>query len=216
MKFQWVGFILPLIGWLGSRAHHHCRVAERFPWIEHCRPRCSMVAALPPRVGRRPLAISLMGHTTPKSDEGGLRSCLTHWVRDCPLDAKWRWGMAAALVLGLVVIAVVTRTTNWDSLTYHLPRVIHCMQQGSVDHLGTNNMRQIEFGPWSEYAILNLHLLSGGDSYANLVHWFAMTGSVAVGSFMAQRLGDAPLAAVPGATGGATRRSRNSHRIAAL
>jgi len=124
--------------------------------------------------------------------------------------------MAAALVLGLVVIAVVTRTTNWDSLTYHLPRVIHCMQQGSVDHLGTNNMRQIEFGPWSEYAILNLHLLSGGDRYDNLVQWFAMTGSVAVGSFMAQRLGDATLEAVPGATGGATRRSRNSHRIAAL
>ena len=71
-------------------------------------------------------------------------------------------------------------------------------------------MPQIEFGPWSEYAILKLHLLSGGDRYDNLVQWFAMTGSVAVGSFMAQRLGDATLEAAPGATGGATRRSLKS------
>ena len=77
-----------------------------------------------------------------------------------------------ALVLG--VIAVITPTTNWDSLTYHLPRVMHWIQQQSVEHYPADNTCQLEFGPWAAFVVTNLHLLEGNDQWDNLVQWFAV------------------------------------------
>src|SRR3990172_12220698 len=76
------------------------------------------------------------------------------------------------------VIAIVSPPNNFDSLTYHMSRVMHWLQQGSVDHFPTSNLRQIELNPWAEYAILQFQVLSGGDYLANLVQWFSMAGCI--------------------------------------
>ena len=41
-------------------------------------------------------------------------------------------GAAAALLLGLLAVAVIAPTNTWDSLQYHLPRARQWIQQGSV------------------------------------------------------------------------------------
>src|SRR5438067_1370320 len=69
------------------------------------------------------------------------------WTRFWPLDAKLMLAASGALILVLGVTAAIFPTTNWDSLTYHLPRVLHWIQEQSVEHYPTNNTRQIEFPP---------------------------------------------------------------------
>ena len=76
------------------------------------------------------------------------------------------------------VIALVSPPNNWDSLTYHMTRVMNWIQQGSVAHFPTNDLRQIELNPWAEFAIMQFQILSGGDHLANLIQWFSMAGCI--------------------------------------
>ena len=110
------------------------------------------------------------------------------WRNNWRMDAKLMVIVSTMLILFLGFIAVSTPTTNWDSLTYHLPRVMHWIQQQSVEHFPTGNTRQLEFAPWSAFVVTNLHLLSGNDRLDNLVQWFAMLTCVIVTTFIAQQL----------------------------
>ena len=92
-------------------------------------------------------------------------------------------------LVGTLLCALVSPPNNWDSMTYHLARVMHWVQQGSVEHFPTWNLRQIFTGPWAELAILHGFVLSGGDRLANLVQWLAMLGSLAGVSLVARELG---------------------------
>jgi hypothetical protein len=55
-----------------------------------------------------------------------------------------------SLVAVLLVLAITLATSliaapnNWDSMTYHLPRVMHWIQNQSVHQYPTNNLRQID------------------------------------------------------------------------
>lgn len=94
------------------------------------------------------------------------------------------WTLAA---IGLV--AVVAPPNNHDSMTYHMSRIMHWMQNGTVAHYPTHIDRQLFQGPMAEFAIMHLQLLVGGDRLANLVQWLAMAGCVAGVSLIAKRLG---------------------------
>lgn len=107
-----------------------------------------------------------------------------------PWDAAVTLGAAVLLILAIGAVALLTPTTNVDSLTYHMARVLVWIQQHSVAPFATTNPRQIEFGPWSSYAITVLYLLYGGDRFANLVQWFAMLSSVIAVTYLAQILFD--------------------------
>src|SRR5262245_38824595 len=91
-----------------------------------------------------------------------------------PLFAKCCWTGIVLIAAFLFGIAATTPTTNWDSLTYHLPRVMHWLQQQSVEHFPTENTRQIEFGPWAAFVSAHLFSLEGTDRLVNLPQWFAM------------------------------------------
>ena len=49
--------------------------------------------------------------------------------------------------------------------------------------------REVEYPPFAEYVIANSSVLVGGDRLANVPQWFAMFGSIVVGSLLAERLG---------------------------
>lgn len=83
--------------------------------------------------------------------------------------------LACALLL---IIALVAAPNNGDSLTYHLSRVMHWQQNKSIAHYPTSIARQLHLAPWSEFAILNIIVLSGGDQFVNLLQWFSMTISL--------------------------------------
>jgi hypothetical protein len=103
-------------------------------------------------------------------------------------DSLLLWGFTAAVIVLLGWIALDFPTTTGDSLTYHLARIMHWIQEQSVAYYPTHNCRQNELGPWAEYVTTNLHLLWGSDRLVNLVQWFAMLGSVVVTTWIAEQL----------------------------
>jgi len=91
------------------------------------------------------------------------------------------------LLLGLTVF--VSPPNNWDSLTYHMGRVSHWIQNQSVAHYPTTILRQLSHTPFSEFAILHLQVLSGGDHFANFVQLFALIGCCIAASLVARQFG---------------------------
>lgn len=102
-------------------------------------------------------------------------------------------GMYAAILTIVAItlfIALLSPPNTWDSMTYHMGRVVHWMQNQSVAHYPTNIIRQLYFAPWAEFAILHLQILSGGEDYfANLVQWSAMIGCIIGVSLIAGQFG---------------------------
>ena len=76
-----------------------------------------------------------------------------------------------------------------DSMSYHMPRVMHWIQNQNVDFYPTSTTRQLYVSPFSEYVILHLQLIVNGDRLANLVQWFSMFGSLIGVSLIARELG---------------------------
>jgi hypothetical protein len=78
----------------------------------------------------------------------------------------------------LFFLALIVPPNNWDSMTYHMPRVMHWIQNFNIYPYPTGNVRQIVIPPLAEYIILNMQLLSGVDYFANFVQFFSMIGTI--------------------------------------
>lgn len=74
-------------------------------------------------------------------------------------------------------------------MTYHLGRVVHWMQNKSVEHYPTSITNQIWKKPLAEYIILHFQILSGGDYFSNFVQWFSLIGCLFSTSLIAKKLG---------------------------
>lgn len=76
------------------------------------------------------------------------------------------------LLFGAVVLALSLITTpyNWDSMTYHLPRIAHWAQNRSAAHFATNSIRQISSPVLGEFVNLHVYILCRGhDLLFNLL-----------------------------------------------
>ncbi|MGB5768366.1 MAG: hypothetical protein WBM32_00620 [Crocosphaera sp.] len=91
------------------------------------------------------------------------------------------------VLVGLV--AVIAPPNNWDSMTYHMARVMHWIQNQNLAHYPTYYSAQLVHPPLAEIGIMHLQILSGGDRFANLVQWFAMVSSLIGVSLIAKQLG---------------------------
>ncbi len=104
----------------------------------------------------------------------------------------------AAVLIGLLaaelLIAVVSPPNNFDSMTYHLPKIEHWVVQHDVGFFATRIHRQNTFPPGAEYLLLQLRLLTGGSAGYNLVQWLAGLGCVLAASRIAGQLGGSPRA----------------------
>ena len=80
-----------------------------------------------------------------------------------------------AAIVGL--IAIVAPPNNWDSMAYHMSRVVHWIQNRNVSNYPTYYTPQLYHPPWAEFAITHLQILSHGDRFANLIQWFSTIGS---------------------------------------
>ena len=107
-------------------------------------------------------------------------------VASLPLSLLLPMGFIVS-VTGL--IAIVAPPNNWDSMTYHMGRVTHWVQNHSVQHYPTNIDRQLYSPPWAEFAITHLYVLNGGDRLANAVQWLSMLGSIVGVSLIAKQVG---------------------------
>lgn len=120
---------------------------------------------------------------------GGEGSGVADFFRDLSWGEKLLLGLTLAFVLVTGVIAFVAPPNTWDSMTYHMSRVMHWIQNRSVDHYPTGIGRQLFINPFAEYAILHFQLLTGTDRFANHVQWFSFVGSIAGVSLIARLLG---------------------------
>jgi 4-amino-4-deoxy-L-arabinose transferase-like glycosyltransferase len=93
------------------------------------------------------------------------------------------------ILLITIFVAIMYPPNTWDSMTYHMPRVMHWIQNQNVDFYETSNIRQLIMPPFSEYVILHLQLLTKGDYLANLVQWFSMFSSLIVVSLITKEFG---------------------------
>jgi len=84
-----------------------------------------------------------------------------------------------AFVLGVTLcIALISPPNTWDSMTYHMGRVMHWIQNETISFYPTNILRQLYMTPFSEYVIANLYVLWGSDRFSNMVQWVSMLGSL--------------------------------------
>jgi hypothetical protein len=98
------------------------------------------------------------------------------------------------ILLTTLTVALVAPPNTFDSMTYHMSRVMHWIENRSVVHYPTHIGRQLYLAPGAEFAILHLQLLTGGDRFANLVQWLGMAGSLVGVSLIARELGGGPFA----------------------
>ncbi len=95
-----------------------------------------------------------------------------------------------AFILAISAItALSSAPNNWDSMTYHLARVEHWIQNKTVAYYPTNIIRQLYYCPWAEYAITQLRLLAAPQPAVNMIQWLSMLGAVMGVSLIAKHLG---------------------------
>ncbi|MFH1078735.1 MAG: hypothetical protein V1766_00495 [Pseudomonadota bacterium] len=82
--------------------------------------------------------------------------------------------LVAPLMLILLLTALVYPPNTWDSMTYHMARVVYWIENGSVAYFPTAIERQNLMNPGAEYVILLLQLLSASDFLANLVQFISL------------------------------------------
>ena len=100
------------------------------------------------------------------------------------------FSVLAVLVTGSLARAVLYPPSNWDSLTYHLPRVFFWLQNGSVAHFPTAEPRQLFSSPFANYAVLHVQAMTdGGDRFVGLPHVAAYVFMLIAVSLIALRLG---------------------------
>lgn len=97
--------------------------------------------------------------------------------------------ISVCLILSITLItAILGAPNNWDSMTYHLPRVMHWIQNQSAYPYPTNNLRQISFSPGAAYIVTQIRLLSGIDYFVNCVQWLGFLGSAIAVSLLGKIL----------------------------
>jgi len=77
------------------------------------------------------------------------------------------------ILLVTLFTALVYPSNNWDSMTYHMPRIMHWIDNGSVEFYKTHESRQLYQPPFAEYAIMHLQVLTDADYLANTVQWLS-------------------------------------------
>lgn len=98
-------------------------------------------------------------------------------------------GTVGGLLLVELLIALLAEPNNFDSQTYHLPKVEHWVAQGGLDFWPTAIHRQVTIPPGAEYLLLHLRLFTGGDALHHLVQWAAGVGVLLAATRITAQLG---------------------------
>lgn len=78
-------------------------------------------------------------------------------------------GLISIYLVTLAMIAYVYPPTNYDSMVYHLPRILHWSQNQSVAPYATSIVRQVQMQPLAEFLLLYIHFLSNADRLFNFI-----------------------------------------------
>lgn len=98
------------------------------------------------------------------------------------------FGVFVLIILPLCLLSIFIPPNNWDSMAYHLPRVEHWIQNGNIYPYNTNIVRQVLTSPLSEYMLVNIQLLSGTDTFFNVVQFASFLLILIIGTLIFKEL----------------------------
>ncbi|MGB2572189.1 hypothetical protein ACPFP2_27645 [Micromonospora citrea] len=125
----------------------------------------------------------------PTPTPAGPRARLAEFRRTAGRGERLLAGTVVGVVLVELLVALLAEPNNYDSQTYHLPKVEHWVAQGGLDFWPTAIHRQVTIPPGAEYLLLHLRLLTGGDALHNLVQWAAGIGCLVAATRVVAQLG---------------------------
>ena len=114
------------------------------------------------------------------------------WERGCSKIRQVPVWMAVAILPLLYVMlrmAAASPPCNYDVQSYHLPRQIFWLMQGSAQHFDTTYPYQNSHPVLTEFLGLNLLLLSGGDDWHNLTQFFFFVAACGVVTLITKGIG---------------------------
>jgi len=115
-----------------------------------------------------------------------LESC-KNWCQRDPFTVFIIVNLLAVTVL-LAISGYACSPNSPDSMTYHMARVAHWIQNQTLTFYPTTLYRQLYVQPGSEFWILNIQLLAGSDRFANFVSWYCYIGTMVLVSLLAKTL----------------------------
>ena len=92
-------------------------------------------------------------------------------------------------LVGIFIQAIVYPPNTFDSMTYHMARVSHWVNNSSVNHFPTHIYRQLYQPPLAEFFITHIVILQKSDLYANFVQFFFLIFSLVTISLITEQLG---------------------------
>jgi hypothetical protein len=98
-------------------------------------------------------------------------------------------GAIGFILAATLATAILYPPNTWDSMTYHMARVVNWINNGHVSFYPTAIMRQNYQMPLAEFAIMHLQVLTGADLFANLVQWMSFFVLIGLGVLTAAELG---------------------------
>ncbi|MEU8044917.1 hypothetical protein AB0B71_12335 [Micromonospora echinofusca] len=168
-------------GGLRAAAHRAVEVAAREPALVGATagPTTGTPAPAPPPAADPGVA----------SRPAGWSTRLAHAWRTAGRGERLLAGTVGGLLLVELLIALLAEPNNFDSQTYHLPKVEHWVARGGLDFWPTAIHRQVTIPPGAEYLLLHLRLFTGGDALHNLVQWAAGVGVLLAATRITAQLG---------------------------
>lgn len=111
-------------------------------------------------------------------------------------DVTFAWKLLFVMTAGLLIVigitAFVAAPNTWDSMQYHLPRVVEWAMHKNVRFYPTRDYQQLFAPPFAAFAMLEDYLLLGGDMATGSVQWLAWVGCAIAASLIARSLGAKP------------------------
>ncbi|MCR4657333.1 MAG: hypothetical protein K5770_14085 [Lachnospiraceae bacterium] len=89
--------------------------------------------------------------------------------KDLPTGYKVAYLLISLSFLAVIILNRITVPYNWDSMSYHLPRIMFWAQNHSVAHFATEDARQLSSPFLAEFVNLHLYVLNGNDRCFNLL-----------------------------------------------
>lgn len=89
------------------------------------------------------------------------------------------WGLSIFLItifiiyLYNLVISILLPLSNHDALSYHVPRFLHWLANGNLDHYVTTDFRQNELPQINAIMMMWVYLVSGFDTAIKSVQWIS-------------------------------------------
>lgn len=94
-------------------------------------------------------------------------------------------------LLILLITGLKSPPNVHDELTYHMSRIMHWVQNGSVAYFPTSITWQLWMPPFSEFSQLHWQLLAGGDGLSSLHQWYSLVLAMMAVGAIAKRFGAA-------------------------